>query len=976
MLTDGLQLLGASTATNFTIESGGSLPTTGTHTGELYFQTGVGLHVFTDTGWTPVGSTTSASVASALGYTPAALDSNGKVLVSQIPPISIISTSVVASETAMLALTAQRGDVAIRTDLSESFILSGTDPTVLSDWQQLLSPLAAVRTVNSFTGDVNLTTTNIAEGNNQYFTQARARASISVSGGATYNSATGVLTVQPGGVTTVAGRSGDIVLTSADVAGVAALAAPAFTGFPTSTTPSTADSSTVIATTAFVKAQGYITAAQAPAAPVQSVAGRTGAVVLTSADISGVAVLASPAFTGVPVAPTATLTDSSTQLATTAFVKGQNYLTSVSAPVSSFNTRTGAITLTSADVTTALSFTPVNATVVGAANGIATLDGTGKLTTAQVPTSLIGGLNYQGTWNPATNTPSLTSGTGTKGYYYKVSVASNVSTLDGISQFNVGDIVAFNGATWDKIDGLASEVTSVAGRTGAITLAVADVSGAAGLAAPAFTGFPTSTTPSINDSSTVIATTAFVKAQNYISTGGAPVQSVAGKTGAVTLVTADVAESTNLYYTQARFDSAFTAKSTTNLAEGTNLYFTTARAAAAAPVQSVAGRTGAVVLTSADVSGVATSGANSNITSLTGLTTPLSVAQGGTGVATSTGTGSVVLSASPTLTGVPTAPTAAVADNSNTIATTGFVKSLGYASATTSVASFNTRTGAVTLTSADVTGALTYTPVNTIALGQSNGVATLDSTGKLTLAQIPASLVGAVVYQGTWDASTNTPSILSGQGVKGVYYKVNVAGTTAVDGITQWNIGDTIIFDGTTWDKIDGIASEVITVAGKSGTVTLNTTDVAESSNLYFTTARAAAAAPVQSVAGRTGTITLAVADVTGAAGLAAPAFTGFPTSTTPSTADSSTVIATTAFVKAQGYAQSSSSVSSFNLRTGIVTLTSSDVTTALTYTPVNKAGDTLTGFLTLNAIPTAALHAATKSYVDSAVAVIDGGSY
>ena len=41
--------------------------------------------------------------------------------------------------------------------------------------------------------------------------------------------------------------------------------------------------------------------------------------------------------------------------------------------------------------------------------------------------------------------------------------------------------------------------------------------------------------------------------------------------------TADLAEGTNLYYTQARFDSAFTAKSTTNLSEGTNLYYTDAR---------------------------------------------------------------------------------------------------------------------------------------------------------------------------------------------------------------------------------------------------------------------------------------------------------------------------------------------------------------------------------------------------------------
>jgi len=55
------------------------------------------------------------------------------------------------------------------------------------------------------------------------------------------------------------------------------------------------------------------------------------------------------------------------------------------------------------------------------------------------------------------------------------------------------------------------------------------------------------------------------------------VQSVNTKTGAVVLTTTDISEGTNLYYTQARFNSAFTAKSTTDLSEGTNEYHTSAR---------------------------------------------------------------------------------------------------------------------------------------------------------------------------------------------------------------------------------------------------------------------------------------------------------------------------------------------------------------------------------------------------------------
>lgn len=64
-----------------------------------------------------------------------------------------------------------------------------------------------------------------------------------------------------------------------------------------------------------------------------------------------------------------------------------------------------------------------------------------------------GGLSYLGTWDSLTNTPSLTSGVGTTGEYYIVSVASNgITTLDGISDWGIGDWVIFSGSAWQKID--------------------------------------------------------------------------------------------------------------------------------------------------------------------------------------------------------------------------------------------------------------------------------------------------------------------------------------------------------------------------------------------------------------------------------------------------------------------------------------------------------------------------------------------
>ena len=115
---------------------------------------------------------------------------------------------------------------------------------------------------------------------------------------------------------------------------------------------------------------------------------------------------------------------------------------------------------------------------------------------------------------------------------------------------------------------------------------------------------------------------------------------------------------------------------------------------------------------------------------------------------------------------------------------------------------------------------LSATYIATSQLGANSGVATLDSSGKLTSGQIPASLTGAVVYQGVWNASTNSPTLVNGTGTKGNYYKVSAAGSTTIDGISQWAVGDTIIFDGSAWDKIDGNSPEVLSVAGLSGAIT------------------------------------------------------------------------------------------------------------------------------------------------------------
>jgi hypothetical protein len=121
-----------------------------------------------------------------------------------------------------------------------------------------------------------------------------------------------------------------------------------------------------------------------------------------------------------------------------------------------------------------------------------------------------------------------------------------------------------------------------------------------------------------------------------------------------------------------------------------------------------------------------------------------------------------------------------------------------------------------------VTGLGTAAELNA---GVANGVATLDGSGTVPISQLPAAVLGALSYQGTWNASTNTPTLTSSVGTKGYYYVVNVAGSTNLNGITDWQIGDWAVYNGTAWQKIDN-TDAVTSVNGYTGTVVLNAADV------------------------------------------------------------------------------------------------------------------------------------------------------
>lgn len=90
-------------------------------------------------------------------------------------------------------------------------------------------------------------------------------------------------------------------------------------------------------------------------------------------------------------------------------------------------------------------------------------------------------------------------------------------------------------------------------------------------------------------------------------------------------------------------------------------------------------------------------------------------------------------------------------------------------------------------------------------VGVANGVAGLDENAKVPTGQLPAAVAGALNYKGSWNANTNSPT-LGDSGVggdTGDYYVVGTGGTTSIDGNAEWGVGDWIIHNGTTWDKLD-----------------------------------------------------------------------------------------------------------------------------------------------------------------------------
>jgi hypothetical protein len=312
--------------------------------------------------------------------------------------------------------------------------------------------------------------------------------------------------------------------------------------------------------------------------------------------------------------------------------------------------------------------------------------------------------------------------------------------------------------------------------------------------------------------------------------------------------------------------------------------------------------------------------------------------------------------ASPAFTGNPTAPTQTAGDNSTKLATTAYVDN---AVSGAGVSSFNGRTGVVTLSSGDVTTALGYTPTSVTGITGIQSVVNfktglaLNNVDNTSDANKPVSTATQTALN--LKANLASPA-LTGNPTAPTQSPGDNSTKLATTGYVDAAINVTVGYVNTGLALKADLASPALTGVPTAPTATpgTNTTQIATTAYVD---------------AGLTSTVVYINSGLATKADLASPALTGTPTAPTATGGTNTTQIATTAFVQA-AVSSGTAGVTSFNTRTGIVTLTSGDVTSALTYTPANISSPTFTG---VPAAPTAAggtntTQIATTAFVATAI--------
>jgi len=704
-------------------------------------------------------------------------------------------------------------------------------------------------------------TDSVTEGStNLYFTNQRASAAAPVQ--------------------SVFGRTGAVVLSSSDVT-----SALGFTPVTTSDSRLTDSRNPLTHTQAISTITGLETAlsnkldtnatftsssvtdfnsAASSAAPVQSVAGKTGAVTLSSSDIQGLSA--------------AVVT----------------YAPSVSVPVQSVFGRTGAIALSASDVTGALGYTPVT-------------NSDSRLTDARTPLAHVQSISTITGLQTALDNKLATGATFTSSSVTDFSsAASSAAPVQSVfsrtgavvlSSSDVTGALGFTPATSSSVTTLQNTVSSKADTTSLSAYVLTSDSRLTDARTPVahnqaistITGLQTALDNKLATGATF--TSSSVTDFSSAASSAAPVQSVAGKTGAVTLSSSDI--------------------------QGLSAAVVAYAPSVSVPVQSVFGRTGSVVLSSSDVTGaLGFTPVNTSDSRLTDARTPVAHTQ-----------------AISTITGLQTAldnklATGATFTSSSVTDFASSVNSQISAAAGVYVASLVNGLIPSAQLPSYVDDVLEYSALSSFPATGESGKIYVDITVKKIYRWSGSAYVEISASPGSTDSVTegSTNLYFTNSRASAAAPVQSVAGKTGVVTLSSSDI------QGLSAAVVAYAPSQLVTsVAGKTGVVTLGTSDITG-----FNSA-ASSAAPVQSVAGRTGSVTLSSSDIQG---LSAAVVTYAPSVPVQSVAGKTgaVTLSSSDITGFNSAASAAAPVQSVFGRTGAVALSSSDVTGALGFTPASNS--------------------------------------
>lgn len=432
----------------------------------------------------------------------ATLDAGGKIPSTQLPPIAITHTFVVTSQAEMLALDAQVGDIAVRTDINETFILQNLPASTLSNWIELLEQSGVV-SVNGETGPaVVLDAADVG---------AVAK---------TGDTMSGALTMGPTGVG--AGDTGQIAFRELAVNGIYAVTLRAPDQLPdnvTLTLPTSHGSNGQVLTS---DGSGNLSWSTPAADSVTSVNGQTGVVVLTAADVGAVAKTGDTMSGALVMGPSGILSGQTGKISFRELAANGTHAVSLIAPDS-----------VAADFSLTLPATD------GSAGQALITNGSGVLSWTSFPADAVTSVNGQ------TGVVTLTStniAEGTNLYFTdaRAQTAAVINNTLGNETNQAASVAAMKA----YIGSIATGVSSVNGQTGVVSLNSDNIpQGSSNLY---FTNAAAQSAAVVNSTagSETNQAPSVQAVKDYVASSS-PVLSVNSLTGVVSLDTGNIPEGTN-----------------------------------------------------------------------------------------------------------------------------------------------------------------------------------------------------------------------------------------------------------------------------------------------------------------------------------------------------------------------------------------------------------------------------------------------